>query len=460
MLSRIALASLRERRVSVVLTLVSIVISVSLLIAVEFVRGQVKQSFTRTVSGVDLIVGAPTGQLNLLLYSVFRMGNATNGIAWEEVEKLDQNKLVKWVIPLSLGDAHKGYRVLGTDNRYFQHYKYGDGEPLQFSAGNAFTHPYSAVVGSAVAASLNYTPGDKIVLSHGLGNVSFRQHSQHPFSISGVLAPTGTPVDKAVHVTLHGIEAMHSSAPPRRALRRVSSNADSLNQASAPASTLTHDNPDDDNTSHHAVHLDDAHHDNKKTSGPDSNQHSYTPDKVTAVFVGLTSRAAALQLQYQLNQKDNAALLAILPGVALSQLWSLMSNLERLLLAVSALILVASLLGLITMMLASMRERRHEIAVLRAMGAGPVTILWLIQAEALFISALACVIAIGSDALLFIMFSETLSTQFGLFISGSLLNTQTWSILALVMAATWLCSFIPALVAYRQALHSGLTQRH
>ena len=442
MLSRIAYASLRERWASVMLTLLSIVISVSLLVAVEFIRGQVKQSFTRTVSGVDLIVGAPTGQLNLLLYSVFRMGNATSGIAWKEVRALEQHNLVDWVVPISLGDAHKGYRVVGTDNRYFEHFQYGDHEPLRFSQGTAFNNSRSAVIGSKVAAALNYQPGDKLVLSHGLGNVSFRQHEQHPFVVTGVLASTGTPVDKAVHVTLQGIDAMHTAPAQPRSLRK-------------PSAAATDTGEQDHSHQHSTRSL------ATTTAKEDQNeisQHS-TPEQVTAAFVGLTSRAAALQLQYQLNQRQSNPVLAILPGMALSQLWSLMSNLERLLLGVSALILVASLIGLITMLLASMRERRHEIAVLRTMGAGPATILWLIQAEALLISAFACVLAIGFDALLFAVFSETLSTQFGLFISGTLLTMHTGVIIALVLVATWICSFVPAIAAYRQALHAGLTQR-
>ncbi|QPG05491.1 ABC transporter permease [Salinimonas marina] len=443
MLSRIAYASLRERRASVMLTLLSIVISVSLLVAVEFVRGQVKQSFTRTISGVDLIVGAPTGQLNLLLYSVFRMGNATSGIAWEQVRALEQHKLVDWVVPISLGDAHKGYRVVGTDNRYFEHFQYGDHEPLTFSQGAAFSNAHSAVIGSNVAATLNYQPGDKLVLSHGLGNVSFRQHEQHPFVVTGILAPTGTPVDKAVHVTLQGIEAMHEAPAQPRSLRKPSASAAEAGEQPQ--------------ASHHTARSTSP---NKGKAKNDNEAHQHTvPEQVTAAFVGLTSRAAALQLQYQLNQRQNNPVLAILPGMALSQLWSLMSNLERLLLAVSALILVASLIGLVTMLLASMRERRHEIAVLRAMGAGPATILWLIQAEALLISAFACVLAVELDALLFAIFSDTLSTRFGLFLSGSLLTMHTGIIIALVLAATWVCSFVPAMAAYRQALHVGLTQR-
>lgn len=459
MLNTIAFESLKHRRTSVMLTMLSIIISVSLLVGVEFIRGQIKQSFTRTVSGVDLIVGAPTGQLNLLLYSVFRIGNATQGIKWEQVEQLAAQPLVKWVIPIALGDSHKGFRVVGTDNRYFEHYQYAEQQPLRFSQGEQFTTAYSAVVGAEVARELGYQPGDNIVISHGLGNVSFHQHDGHPFTVSGILAPTGTPVDKAVHVTLQGIEAVHQPAP-RPSLKKPIVNTHTAAHGSGHATEHEHeheqntdhiDNATTDNTPHptHAT----------TASIPHTASSSARPKSITAALVGLTSRAAALQVQYQINQRSEVPMLAILPGMALSQLWSLMGNLEKLLLGVSGLLLVASLIGLVTMLLASMRERRHEIAVFRAMGAGPLTLLWLIQFEALLVSTIACGVAITLDEVLFSVFASSLSENFGLFLSGSVLTLHTGVILALVLLATWLCSFIPAVAAYRQALHAGLSAR-
>ena len=125
MLGSIALESLKRRRSTALLTLISITISISLLISVDIIRTQVKSSFTRTVSGVDLIVGAPSGQLNLLLSSVFNIGTPTKGIEWESVAALKNNRQVDWIIPLSLGDTHRGFRVVGTTNTFFTHFVTG-----------------------------------------------------------------------------------------------------------------------------------------------------------------------------------------------------------------------------------------------------------------------------------------------------------------------------------------------
>ena len=205
----VALSSLWSRRGSVLLTAASLTISMIIVIGVEHVRAQAESSFVRTVSGVDLLVGARTSQINLLLYSVFRIGNATNNISWQSYEDISARAEVSWSIPLSLGDSHRGYRVLGTNSQYFDHFRYGDSEALRFAEGEPFSGVLHAVLGSEVANSLGYELGQEIVLSHGIGNTSFVNHENLPFVVSGILASTGTPVDRTIHVSLQGIEAIH-----------------------------------------------------------------------------------------------------------------------------------------------------------------------------------------------------------------------------------------------------------
>lgn len=458
MITQIAVASLRHRLCSVLLTLFTIVISVSLLLSVEYVRGQVRDSFTRTVSGVDIIVGAPTGQLNLLLYSVFRLGNPTNGVDWQDVEWLETHPQVDWLVPLSLGDAHKGFRVVGTTNGYFEHFKYGDKQALTFSSGGEFTTDQSAVIGAEVASELGYTVSDEIVVSHGLGDVSFQHHDAHPFTITGVLAATGTPADKAVYVTLQGIESVHASPTPRRSLRRTAITKPTMSAATE--DTHTHDEHAHEHSHQHDA---DSHNESADKNGDHDHSKNVTglsdvpPESVSALLLGLKSRVAALQLQHQINNYEHAALLAILPGVALKELWGLMGNVEKLLLGISVLILLSSLIGLVTLLLATMRERRQEIAVLRAIGAGPITILWLVQAEALLISLVGCVLSIALVSASLTLFSDWLNASYGLIVTGSLMTPATGIVIASVLAATWLCSFIPAIAAYRTALHTGLS---
>jgi putative ABC transport system permease protein len=205
----LAKKSLISRRSTAILTIFSIAMSVALLLGVEKVRVNAQSSFANTISGTDLIVGARSGSIQLLLYSVFRIGDATNNISFKSYQDIAQQKGVKWTIPISLGDSHRGFRVMGTSRDYFSVYQYGEKRTLEFASGKQFEGVFDAVIGAEVANALNYAIGDQVIVSHGTGSASFAQHKDKPFIISGILKHTGTPVDRTLHVSLAGIEAMH-----------------------------------------------------------------------------------------------------------------------------------------------------------------------------------------------------------------------------------------------------------
>lgn len=403
----VAWHSLLSRKKTVLLTFCSLVISIVVLLSVEHIRLQAKDSFNRTISGVDLIVGAPSGQLNLLLYSVFRMGSPTNNIAFESYNMFKEHDLVKWAIPIALGDSHRGFRVMGTDEAYFEHFRYGNKQPLTFNTGEPFEHLFETVIGADVAGTLQYKLGDKIVISHGMGATSFTHHDTSPFVIRGILAPTGTPVDKTVHIRLRALEAIHLS--PNK-LTAVIANHDLAPQ----------------------------------------------PDNITSVMLGLTNKFATFTLQRNINNYPDDRLMAILPGVAMAELWSLMSTVENLLRVIALLVLISSLFGLATMLLASMNERRGEIAVLRVLGAGPMVILILILLEALILVALSVMTAMGVLTLALLSLKDFLAAEFGLFLSHNILSPEIIMMVGMVFIATLVVSIFPGYEAYKNALHTQL----
>ncbi|NWO07006.1 MAG: ABC transporter permease [Alteromonadaceae bacterium] len=409
MLVSLAWSSLGSRRKSVVLTFLSLLISISVLFSVEHIRLQAKDSFNRTISGVDIIVGAPSGQLNLLLYSVFRMGSPTNNIKFSSYQALNNSDQVKWAVPISLGDSHRGFRVMGTSEDYFTHFKYGNKQSLNFAEGAPFTGIFETVIGADVAKKLNYKVGDRIVISHGIGATSFKKHDKSPFVISGILKPTGTPVDKTVHVSLAGIEAVHFPASKLQQVLKDPSSVD------------------------------------------------IEPTSVTAVMLGLESKFATFKLQRQINNYKEDKLMGILPGVALTELWQMMGTVENLLRVISALVLLSSLFGLSTMLLASMQQRKGEIAVMRILGAGPRTIFSLVLLEALILVVLTVGASIGLVSGTLYLMSDWLASQYGLFLSANLISMNTLIIAGIIITAATVTSVIPALEAYRNALHSRLS---
>lgn len=405
MLLTLAWKSLLNRKVSVALTIASITLSVIIVVGVEHIRSQAEQSFNRTISGVDLIVGARTSQLNLLLYSIFRIGNASNNISWQSYQLIAGDDRVAWTVPLSLGDSHRGYRVLGTNMDYFTHFRYGQQRPLELQSGTVFNTMFEAVLGSEVARQLGYSVGDSIVLAHGLGQISFSNHTDHPFTISGILEPTGTPVDQTIHTMLEGMEVIHSHRPP---------------------------------------------------SAENANPADFQPTEITAFMLGLESRMAVFTLQRAINDYRGEPLLAILPGVALAELWQMMSIVENILGLISALVLVASLLGLATMLLSSMRERQNEIFLFRSIGMHASSILLLIEIEAVVITLLGASLGVLAVTAAMAMSQDWMSRNYGLFIDVIPASPVIGSYLGVILLAAVCLALIPAISAYRKALGSRI----
>ncbi|MCF2947507.1 ABC transporter permease [Paraglaciecola aquimarina] len=462
MLTSIAWQSLVSRRKTVFLTFLSLVVSISVLISVEHIRLQAKESFNRTISGVDLIVGAPSGELNLLLYSIFRMGSPTNNIHFDSFTMLKSNPSVEWAVPISLGDSHDGFRVMGTNQDYFEYFKYGNKKPLQLSEGEVFHGPFDAVIGSDVANKLGYKTGDNIVLSHGIGHTSFVHHDQAPFTVTGIIAPTGTPVDKTVHVNLAAIEAIH--LPPKKLAQLVEASqmhGDHVEEGQA--HEYEHNHIEQNQVEHEQVDVHHAHNHEKEHDYDEKHSenthapHSHSAEKITAVLLGLNNKFATFTLQRQIDNYQNDRLMAVLPGVAMTQLWSLMGNIEKVLQVIGSLVLLASLFGLATMLLATMNERQKEIAVFRILGASPKFIVYLVVLEALIISTLAIVAAFLLVTSLLTLLDGWLTAEYGLFLNSNVFTQDSLMLAIIILGATSVTALIPSIEAYKKALHSQLS---
>jgi putative ABC transport system permease protein len=414
MLIKLAVKSLRDRKGSVLLSVIAMTVSIFVLLGVEHIRYQTKESFANTVSGTDLIVGARTGSLNLLLYSVFKIGSPTNNISWRSFEKIARNPKVKWVVPLSLGDSHKGFRVLGTDQRYFEHFSYGNQHHLLFEKGSVFDDVFDMVLGYQVADKLGYQLGDKIVLAHGIAKTSFSLHTDKPFTIVGILAPTGTPVDQTLHVSLQGIEAIHSSGE----------NINASQTTSVSKESHQHKQPE-------YTHL--------------------QPKSITALMLGLKSKMSTFKIQREINNDTQEPLLAILPGVALSELWQMMRILENTLFLVSVLVFISASLGVSAMLLSSIKQRTKEIQLLRVIGAPPLFLFFLIELEALFIATISSIL--GAVILIIsLLFAQSyLASYFGLQISVNIFSINTLKLIAGILGVSLIAATMPSIIGYVQS---------
>lgn len=415
---KLAWQSLLNRRFTTILTLASVALSIALLLGVERVRHGARDSFANTISGTDLIVGAKGGTVQLLLYSVFRMGAATDNISYETYEDIANWESIDWTIPYSLGDSHRGFRVVGTNDSFYQHYRYRRSGKIEFAAGKPPAELFEVALGNDVARKLGYKLGDKITLSHGISDVSFQDHEDKPFTVVGILDRTATPIDRSLYVTLEGVEAIHidwtDGAPPVPG------------QEISPDQLL---------------------------------EETIAINQITAFLVGAKSRLDVLQLQRDINEYLEEPVMAVIPGVALSELWEAISYAEDGLRVVSMFVVLVGLIGLLVSIYNSLNERRREMAILRSVGAGPGLIFSLLVIESFLLTAIGALFGVALMYLIFFTGQPIIEREFGIFLPIKPLQSMEWIYLGVVAILGLALGAVPALRAYRNTLSDGLTIR-
>ena len=413
MLLKLSFNSLYARLLTVGMTILAISVSLMLYMSVEKLRTSAYTSFTDTISQTDLIIGARASSVQLMLYSVFRIGNATNNITWESYQDILDKDEVDWAVPISLGDSHKGFRVMGTTKDFFTRYKYRGGQSIIVEKGFLFNDLYDVVLGAGVAEKLEYGIDSPLIVSHGLQ--SFSDHDDQPFKVSGILEKTGTPVDNTVIVSLAAIEAIH---------------VDWSTGAKIPG---------------------------QETPIEEIRKMDLSPKNITAALLGVKSKLTIFSLQRWINNYPEEAMTAILPGAALQELWRVVGVVENLLLGISVVVIFTTLIGMTAIMFSSLSERRREMAIWRAMGASPLTIVGLLMLEAIFISLLSIILSL---VLLFVslnVLQPWIDYSYGILVNIEMLSLNDVYVFALFIFASMLISLLPALRAYWFSINDGMT---
>jgi putative ABC transport system permease protein len=384
-----------------------------LLVGVDRLRDAAQAGFSGTLSRTDLIVGARGGDLPLLLSSVFHIGNASNNISWDTYQHFARHSAVAWTIPISMGDSYHGYRVVATNDNFYAHYQYRRTNYLSLAQGHTPAGIFDVVLGAEVAKRMNLQLGQKIVLAHGIEEKSILNHATTPFTIAGILAPTATPVDRAIYITLLGDEAMHygwtDGTPP------------AIGDAT-----------------------------------PQVDISKLNVDQITCFLLGSKSRISTLYLQREINNYKPEPLTAIIPAYTLQELWSLLDYADTALSLVSGAVLVVGLLAMLIALYTALNERRREIATLRAVGVHSRQIFALFLLESTLIAAVGTALGIGSVYTLLFVLRSTIENRFGLPIAlvGLSTRVEIYAVAVIVLGA--MLGAIPAFRAYRNSLVDGL----
>lgn len=413
----LASRSALNRGATLAFTIVAFALTTFLLLGVNQVRRDFHESFLQSVTGTDLVVGARAGSLQLLLYALFHVGEATQNMSWDSAQRIARHPAVAWSIPLSLGDTHHGFPVLATTNAYFEHFQYGNRRSLQLVQGHAFSDVFEAVVGSEVASHLHYSIGQSITLTHGSVSMPGAEHTDKPFTVVGILAPTGTAVDRTVHISLAGMEAIHLDW-----------------QAGAPVPGL-----------HITEQM--------------ARKFDLTPHTITAQLIGLKRRSDVFAMQRAVADFPDEALMGVMPGVALDQLWRMSEQGERILTGLSWLVAVVALGGMLTTMLVATQSRRRELAILRATGASFVQIIVLLSLESIILCFLGMLVGGLALAGVLPLMADWAQAHYGLIVQGLSLDIQDWVWLGLLLLVTSIAGTLPGIQAWRISLADGLTPR-
>lgn len=414
MINFLTYRSLANRKLTSFLCIMSIALSVTLFLGIERIRNGAREGFTNTISKTDLIIGAKGGSLQLLLYSVFHIGSAVNNIRMSTFEEIKQNHLVEWAIPISLGDAYKGYRVVATDENFYEHYRFRGDQGVKFANGGIPINTFDVVLGSEIAKVLHHKVGDPIVLSHGVSSQAILNHNQTPFHIVGILSPTQTPIDTAVYINLYGMEAMHFGW-----------------ESGVPSGET--------------IAIDRFKKENIKIS------------QITSFLVKLKSRIAVLKMRRDIDQYEKEPIMAIIPALALQEMWQTIGYVEQILFLVSICVLLVGVMSILISLYTSINERRREMAILRSLGASSFHIFSLLLYESSFLVFLGCAIGVGMLYGLLFFIRPWLESNFSVYLEVTSLSLLEWKYLFIIFVAGTLAGLIPAIKAYYNSLQDGLT---
>ncbi len=452
LLLSLAWRSLRNRPVTSILTVAAVALSITLLLGVEQARRGMRESFTGTIKGTDLVVGARGGTLQLLLGSVFGIGSPTGSVPYSVYEQWAKHPAIRWTVPLAIGDSHRGYRVIGTTPALFEHWRYRSSGTLQFAEGKVISTDGDMVLGSEVAEKLGYRIGSEVTVGHGLNAVAgLGDHETHPFIVTGILRPTFTPLDRALFVTLDGIEAMHEEGHEEVA----AAGAGAMPGADGPPAMPGAEAPTMPGASPPLAIPGSA----GPAYTPPANIFQDEPRALSAFLVGTRTRFETLQLQREINQFKAEPLTAVIPGVTLAELWRTLGTVEGGLRLVGALTIVVGLIGMLVALYSSLEARRREMAVLRAVGARPGMIVSLLVLESGMLTLLGCALGVGLTMGGFSLAQGVIEARTGVHIVVQAPGALEWIYIGVVLTAGVLVGLVPAWRAYRSSLADGLSPR-
>lgn len=418
---RLSWANLKADRLSTALSIMLLAIGVGMVSFVMVAGGQMQDRFNRDIRGIDMVVGAKGSPLQLILSAVYQMDSPTGNIPLSEVRQLQRNPLILHSIPLAYGDNFQGNRIVGTEERYIEHY---GGE---FSTGSIWKKDFEAVIGSLVAERTGLKLGGHFHGSHGLleaGHV----HDDMAYHVTGILKPTGTVLDRLILTNISSVWSIHDEH-------------------------IHHDHDETDHTeTEEHVHGPDCDHSHEEHEHEDHNHadHAYDDDEdreITALLVKFKSPMGMMQLPRHVNA--NTSMQAALPAIEINRLYELLGVGFTTLQIIGLLIMAIAAISVFISLLNSLKDRKYELALMRSLGASPAKLFGMVIMESLLLCVIGHLagIVLGRTGLM--LMAKLSEEQMQLGLAGGWLPMEELWLLPVTLLIGTVAALIPAVQAYR-----------
>jgi len=478
----LVLKNIAQRKFSVFLTAISVALGVALIAATLDIRRQVEEKFSQTSVGYELIVGAKGSPLQLVLNTVYHLGNPTGNLPYSTYELYRRNPFVSYAIPMGLGDNYKGFRIVCTTTEFFTKFNYAKDKQFELAEGRLFRDDelYAAVLGKEVAEKTGLKLGDKFVATHGLQEASGdigKQHEHNQFTVVGILKKTGTPSDKAVYASLPTVWALHQEETRQEAVERIygKPEKDTIQVQLAHSDHKHHDHKNKPTEHQHTDHKE-SHHDHEAkhsdgtphTDGDHHADHDHkhehdsvpTEGDITAILIKAKAPIFSLQLYDKINREPYAQ--AAFAVNEIKNLFDIVGNVDWAFLFITALVIVVAILGVMVALYNSLAERRREIAILRSLGAHRFKIFSIIALEAALTSFFGALAGVVLSKVLALVLKGIVLEKTGVEISISLISLAggvpiELALILIVTLVGALAGVIPAVEAYRTDVAKNLS---
>lgn len=437
-LFKISWKYLTFRPLSTGLNVFLLALGLAIITVLLLIQDQFEKKMNQDAAGIDLVVGAKGSPLQLILSSVYHIDFPTGNIKMEEAQRLSKNRLVKKIIPLALGDNYQGYRIVGTNHDYLELYG------VSFSSGKAWEVPFEVVIGSEIAKKSGLKLGDEFTSSHGI-SVGSHDHDLHNFVVSGILSPRGNVVDRLILTSIESVWYTHDEGESEA--EETSTSADSL--ASEDQSIVLEAEISEQEEADHDAKF---HEPVAKTGFPVSDQ----AREVTTLLLQFRNPMAAIQLPRMIN--SGTSMQAASPSFEMSRLFELLGVGISLLQGLAVVLILVAGLGIFIALYNSLKERKYDLAILRAIGASRIQLLTLIFLEGLMLTFLGAILGIGlGHSFLWLLVSVSEQTIVSSIQPWIFLEQELW-IIAYALGVGVVASIIPAWSAYQTSIAKQLTK--